>query len=177
MNGDEASRLLREMGYTNDIVFLTVSKEHFRHAFDVQALHYVVKGETTEAEFEKIFLRALRAKQERAQKYVAYCGGGETRNIPLSSIRYYETHRGIVTVYYDKESSFSFPLESLQEIENDLEEHGFFRNYRSCLVALRYIESITYSGITLRDGKKLPLSRNKYAALKEVLLSQNGGKG
>jgi len=174
ITGAEAAIKLRELGYQNDIVFLTASKEHFRGAFDVQALHYIVKGETSMAEFEKIFLRALLAKGERNQKYVVYCGGGETRNIPLDSIQYYETRRGIVTVHYDKDKSFEFPQENLQEIENDLEGYGFFRNYRSCLVALSAIESIVYNEITLHNGKKLPLSRHKYAELKALI---RPGKG
>jgi len=169
--GDEAARRLRENGYVNDIVFLTVSQKHFQEAFDVQALHYVVKGVTTEAGFEKIFIRAIQSQSEKKQKYVSYCGGGETRNIPLSIIRYYEMRRGIVTVYYDKDNSFKFPQKSLLEIENDLSGYGFFRNYKSFLVALAAIDSIKYTEITLRDGKKIPLSRHKYAELKETLKS------
>jgi len=174
LTGDEAAHRLRENGYVNDIVFLTVSKNHFREAFDVKALHYVVKGETTEADFEKIFIRAIQSQSEKKQKYVSYCGGGETRNIPLSSIRYYETRKGIVTVYYDKDNSFDFPQENMSEIENDLSEYGFFRNYRSFLVALAFIDSITYTEVTLRDGKKIPLSRHKYAELKETLKAGSG---
>jgi len=172
--GHKAASKLRELGYRNDIVFLTVSKTHFREAFDVRALHYVVKGETGAAEFEKIFMSSLLAQNEKKQKYVVYCGGGETRNIPLESIRYYETRRGIVTVFYDEDKSFEFPQESLQEIENDLEGYGFYRNYRSFLVAISAIESIAYNEITLRDGNKIPLSRHKYRELKELLRA--GGK-
>ncbi|MDR2712442.1 MAG: LytTR family DNA-binding domain-containing protein [Clostridiales bacterium] len=170
MSGDEASQRLRERGYLNDIVFLTVSKGHFLRAFDVDALHYVVKGETSDLEFERIFLKAVRSLNDKKQKYAAYYGGGETRNIPLNSIRYYEIYRGIVTVYYDKDNSFQFPQMSLQELENELSEYGFFRIHKSYLVALSAIESLTYSEVTLRDGTKLPISRRKYSELRDTLL-------
>ena len=166
MDGAEASRRLRDNGYTNDIVFLTASKKHFLNAFDVQALHYVVKNETTEVEFEKIFLRALRSQIEKKQKYVAYYGGGETRNILLNSIRYYEIYRGLATVHYDKESHFEFPQKSMRDIENELSEYGFFRIHKSYLVSLSAITRFTYNEVTLRCGTTLPLSRNKYAELR-----------
>jgi len=176
MHGDEASKLLRERGYMSDIVFLTVSKGHFLKAFDVDALHYVVKGETSDQEFERIFLKALRSLNEKKQKYAAYYGGGETRNIALSSIRYYEIYRGIATVYYDKDNSFQFPQMSLQELENELSEYGFFRIHKSYLVALSAIESLTYNEVTLRNGTKLPLSRKKYSELKDILLPKSEGQ-
>jgi len=172
IKGNEAASRLREYGYTNDIVFLTSSKEFFRDAFDVEALHYVVKGETTEAEFERIFLRALKSRSEKNKKYAIYYGGGETRNIPLNSIRYYEIYRKICTVYYDKDNSFSFPQMSLEKLENELSEHGFFRTHKSYLVALTVIEKLTYDEITLRGGTKLPMSRKKYAELKDILAQQ-----
>jgi len=178
MNGDEAARRLRENGYVNDIVFLTISQKHFRDAFDVQALHYVVKNETTESEFEKIFLRALQSQNEKKQKYVSYSGGGETRNILLNSIRYFEIYRGIVKVYYDKEHTFEFPQKTLSELENELSEYGFFKTHKSYLVSLTSIEKITYTQITLRDGTKIPLSRHKYAELKSLFTapSNEGGE-
>lgn len=175
ISGDEASERLRERGYMNDIVFLTVSKGHFLKAFDVDALHYVVKGETSDQEFERIFLKAVRSLSSKKQKYAAYYGGGETRNIPLNSIRYYEIYRGIVTVYYDKENSFQFPQMSLQELENELSEYGFFRIHKSYLVALSAIESLTYNEVSLRDGTKLPISRRKYSELRDILLLRSEG--
>ena len=175
IDGGEVAAQLREQDYWNDIIFLALSKDYVFKAFDMRALHYIIKGETSLAEFEKIFLLALQSKREKNRKYVVYCAGGETRNIPLNSIWYYETRRGIVTVYYDRDKSFEFPQESLQEIENDLEGYGFFRNYRSILVALAAIESITYRNIILHNGEELPLSRHKYAELK-ALLEPNEGK-
>ena len=176
INGTEASRKLREYGYVNDIIFFTVSKEYFRDAFDVKALHYVVKGETTDEEFEKIFLRAVESQREKKQKYAAYSGGGETRNILLNSIKYYEIYRKIVTVYYECDKSFSFPQMSLEELENDLKEYGFFRIYKSIIVSLAYIDKLTYNEVVLRDGTRLPVSRNKYTELKEELKNNSDFK-
>lgn len=171
MTGDVAAKELRNMGYVNDIIFLTCSQKYFLTAFDVDALHYVVKRQTSAEDFERIFLKAVSSLQDRKQKYVAYYGGGETRNIPLNSILYYEIYRGIVTVHYDGNKEFEFPQDSLLTLENQLEQYGFFRSHKSFLVALAAIESVTYNEIQLYDGTKLPLGRKKYAELKNLLVT------
>ncbi|MCL2654690.1 MAG: LytTR family DNA-binding domain-containing protein [Coriobacteriia bacterium] len=170
MSGDEASRRLRNLGYLNDIVFLTVSKDYFRSAFDVKALHYVVKGETSDIEFKRIFLRSVRGREERHQEYARYVGGGENRLIKISSIRYYEIQHKIVTVHYDKNMTFQFPQLSLGTLEDELSDYGFFRIHRSYLVAISAIDKFTWKEVTLRDGSVLPFGRkHQYEELKKYL--------
>ena len=170
VTGDQAAQQLRDAGYMNDIIFLTVSRDYYEKAFDVGALHYVVKDGNSMEKFENSFVKALTSKQRKEQEYVIYHGGGETRTIPVSSIRYFEIYREIVTVYYGNGSSFQFPG-NLSELENDLSANGFFRIHKSYLVALAAIESLVFREITLRDGTKLPVGRQKYAELKETLNS------
>ena len=59
IQGDEVARKLRDQGCISEIVFFTVSKDYYTTAFDVRALHYVVKGETTVEKFEDIFMQAV----------------------------------------------------------------------------------------------------------------------
>jgi len=170
MLGDEASRQLRQIGYANDIIFLTVSKEHFRPAFDVKALHYIVKGETTDDEFRRVFLRSVEAQYEREQEYARYVGGGENRLIKISSISYYEIQHKIVTVHYGANQTFQFPQISLGTLEDELSDRGFFRIHRSYLVAVSAIEKFTWKEVTLRDGTTLPFGRgHQFDALKKQL--------
>lgn len=175
VKGDEAAVKLREMGYINDIIFLTMSKEHFPlpRAFDVKALHYIVKDETNIKDFEKKFLLAVSSKKTNKQKHVVYYSGGETRKILLNRIWYYETYRGVITVYYDKDKMFKFSQQSLIKIEKNLKEYGFFRNYRSNLVSLSKIDSVVYNKIILCNGKELPMSRHKYTELRKLLAFGN----
>ena len=176
ITGIETAVVLREMGYVNDIVFLTVSsdKDHFRKAFSVKALHYVIKGETSHEEFEEIFLRAVQSQAEKEDRYASYTGGGETRNIPLSSIRYYEIFRKIVTVHY-RDTSFAFPQISLGKLENELSPYGFYRIGQSYLVNLATIESVQRDEVTLRDGTRLPLARGKKNELRDLLAERRIG--
>ena len=167
--GDLAALKLRELGYENEIIFLTVSKQHFINAFDAKALHYIVKNEAKLEEFERIFLLAVSAQQQKQSKFVMYSSAGKTISIPIDKILYYEAHRGIVKVYYDNGKIFEFPQRNITVIANDLEEHGFCRTHRAIIVSLSAVESITYNRVTLRNGAELPMSRNKYAELKKSL--------
>ncbi|HCC35139.1 MAG TPA: hypothetical protein DEQ02_05695 [Ruminococcaceae bacterium] len=172
ISGDEAARRLRDHGYTGDIIFLSSDKGHYDAAFDVGALHYIIKGKTSQERFEHIFLQAVRSLNKKKQKYAVYYGGGETRNIPIDSILYYEIYHRIAKVHYGQNTCFEFPLVSLSKLEREMSEYGFFRTHKSYLVALCAIESLTYTGITLRDGTSLPMSRNRYTELKELLISR-----
>lgn len=167
IQGDDVAQMLRERGYMNEIVFLTVSKQHFLKGFDVGALHYIVKGETTPETFENIFLRAVKSVEEKERQYVLFSGGGESRNIPVSSIKYFEVYKKIVTVHYDN-TSFEF-FSNLDKLERQLSNYGFYRIHRSYLVALHQIEKITAKEVGLRNGVTLPISRKSYADIKAKL--------
>lgn len=167
--GDLAALKLRELGYENEIIFLTVSKQHFINAFDAKAFHYIVKDETVIEEFERILLLAVNAQKQKKSKFVVYSSAGKTMSIPVDKILYYESHRGIVNVYYDNDKVFTFPQRNITVIANDLEEYGFFRVHRAIIVSLLAVESVTYNKIVLRNGVSLPISRNKYSELKESL--------
>lgn len=77
----------------------------------------------------------------------------------------------MVTVHYNETETFQFAQDSLSNLETEMTAYGFFRNHKSYLVALSFIESVTYDQITLRDKSMLPISCKKYTALKERLIS------
>ncbi|MCL2212478.1 MAG: LytTR family transcriptional regulator DNA-binding domain-containing protein [Oscillospiraceae bacterium] len=101
------------------------------------------------------------------EKVITHTSGGELRNFKLNSILYYETQNGKIIVYYDENKSFEFPQRNITILENDLGTYGFFRIHRSFVVALSAIVSLKYDKVVLRNGTKLPVSRAKYAALKQ----------
>lgn len=166
--GVDVAKKLREYGYKNEIIFITVSKNHMLNAFDVGALHYVVKGETDSKQFEEIFLRAVKAAEEKDRQYVLFSGGGESRNIPVNSVKYFEVYNKEITVYYDKETSFEF-ISTLDKLEKQLFEYGFFRIKKNYLVNLTQIETVTAKDVTLRDGTNLTIGRKYYKPLKAAL--------
>jgi len=167
MQGDEVAIRLRAQGCNSEIVFYTVSKDFYAPAFDVRALHYVVKGETPVEKFEDIFLLAVKSVQEKQTEYIMCTGAGEFRNIEIKKIRYFEVAKRIVTVYYGSDQ-FSF-YSTIGKIELRLKEYGFVRVHKSYLAAISHIRTISFKEITLDTGEVLPVGRSYYSDLKREM--------
>jgi len=165
VSGDEIARQLRSRGVTSEIIFFTVSKEYYTSAFDVKALHYVVKGETSNEKLEDIFLQAVQAVQEKQSEYIICAGAGEFRNIEIKKIRYFQVMKRIITVHYNQSEEFSF-YSTIGKIELRLQEYGFVKIHRSYLVSLFHIRTITFKEVVLNNGEVLPVGRSCYSDLK-----------
>jgi len=167
MQGGEVAGKLRGQGYTGEIVFFTVSKDFYTTAFDVRALHYVVKGETTVEKFEDIFIRAIKSVQEKQTEYIMFTGAGEFRKIEIKKIYYFEVVKRIVTVYYGNERFYFYS--TIRKIELRLKDYGFVRVHKSYVAAISHIRNFSFKEITLDTGEVLPIGRYYYADLKREM--------
>jgi len=168
-SGIETALELRKYAYSGEIIFLTFSKNHMLDAFDVEALHYIIKKETPSHKIETIFLRAIKKALDKKQKNILFTAGGEYRNIAINSIRYFDIYKKIVTVHYNDDQTFEFYCPSLEKVEKQLEGLGFFRIHRGYLVSLSKITHCSYDTVLLDNEEKLPIGRKYYPLLKEAL--------
>jgi two-component system response regulator LytT len=166
-DGMETARELRSKGYKNEIVFLTVSKQHTLDAFDVGAFNYIVKDSTTEKRLYRVISSAIREAKKRAEAFMIFSSGGENRNVPVSEIRYFEVIDHIIHVHYGEES-FEF-FSTIGKLENRLQNHGFLRINRSILVSKTYIKTFSYSEVVLDTGERFSISRGKYNIVKDAM--------
>ncbi|MCL2122513.1 MAG: LytTR family DNA-binding domain-containing protein [Desulfovibrionaceae bacterium] len=169
-SGPEVARQARRMGYSGEIVFLTASRSvaDILAGYDVDALHYIIKGETPTEKIEEILLRAREAEQKAEKKYVLFASASEWVNIAIRSIRYLEIYKKLCTVHYG-DKRFVFYAPSLEVIEKQLEGMGFVRTHRSYLVALEEILSLSYTELATRGGKTLPVGRTYYQSIRQAL--------
>lgn len=166
-DGLETARRLRALGYLGDIVFFTVSSDFAIEGYDVSALHYVVKDRTTADKFEEIFLRACERKQHRESEVLVLTCAGESRCVPVETIRYFEIQQRIVTVVYGKER-FEF-YSTMMRLEEQLFDKGFVRTHKSFLVNKRFIRSIDSTRVLLDSGEELPVGKRYYSeSLKSI---------
>lgn len=157
-DGIVVAQKIRELQYNCEIVFFTVKDNCWKAAFYVQALHYIIKDEYDNDEFEKIFLMAAREVQKNISESMLFTCAGESRNISISDIRYFEVYRHVVSVHYQDDQRFDFytPLGKLEEM---LFGKSFVRCHRSFLVAKKYIERMTGNKIVLKNGVSIPIGR------------------
>lgn len=168
MTGVDTATKLREIGCKSEIIFFTVSKDFYMAAFDVNALHYIIKGETSESKFEEIFARATTTVREQNRQYLLCSGAGESRYIDVETIKYFKVDKRIITIYYDESQTFSF-YSAIGKIANQLSECGFIRIHRNYLVAVSYVDVVHHQDIYLRDGTKLAVGRAYYPEVKRMV--------
>ena len=179
-DGMEVANELRDRGYRGEIIFLTVSKEHAIKAFNVDAYHYLVKGEVDKDKVASVFLEAYEDVTERERKYITLSRGGDLRNIAVDSIYYFETKNRIMTVHYEgdhgatkgvpyentnvgegldppAEETFAF-YSTLDKLEELLKGQGFLRIHRAYLVAVeKSRKNDNNKEIHMSNGDILPL--------------------
>ncbi len=166
-DGVDIAHALREMQQDGEIVFFTHSTENMLDAFDVDALHYIVKGQTSDEKIEEIFLRAIHRAEQKQQETIVLTCAGESRSVPVNQILYFESIRHVIQVHYGTEM-FEF-YSTLGKIEELLFGHGFMRIHRSFLVSLRYAASLASYTLTLYNGEQLPVAKGSYRQLKEKM--------
>lgn len=168
IDGITVARRLQHYTAKGQIIFLTVSREHFLTAFDVQAFNYIVKDATSDARFEQVFLRAVNAVYESEQEYMLFMRGGENCSVAIRGIHYFDVLRRIMTVHYEG-GSFEF-ISTMEKVEGQLIGQGFIRVHRAFLVYLPFVTSVSYTDLHLRDGTVIPVGRTHLAKLRRAFL-------
>ena len=106
------------------------------------------------------------------EKKFAVSAEGETFLLDVATILYIEAVDRKTFVYTEK-GVYESDLR-LYELEEQLEEYGFFRAGRSCLIQLRAIKSLKRDinrkiRVTMENGEVLMVSRQYSEALKKRL--------
>lgn len=172
IDGVSTALKLRELGFSGDIIFYTASPEYAISGYDVSALHYIVKGQTSDKKFEEIFLRAHEKKKRRECEVIILTCAGESRCIPLEAIRYFEIQQRILTVHYEA-NTFEF-YSTIRQMEEQLFQKGFLRTHKSYLVNKHYVRSISVNNLILDTDETLPVGKRYYTDCLRAL-GVNGG--
>lgn len=160
MNGMETARKLRSLSDVI-LIFVTRVKEQVFQAFDVGAFHYLVKP-VDEGKLKEVLSRAVKEVEKRAgpAKFLLIKTVGKYRKIPVEDILYIENSGRKVILHTQTEQLEYY--ERMNHLEEILGE-GFFRCHRGYLVALAAVSGYDSTSITVTDGEKIYLSKQKYA--------------
>lgn len=161
MNGVEIAKKLRERDEESIIVFITGAKEYVFEAFDVAALHYLIKPVDNE-KLRRVIERAekeISKKQNGKNKQIFVKTRGRNITLKVSDIFYFENEmRKIVAHTVRGELSF---YGVMADMEKEVGA-GFFRCHRGYLVNLSYVVEYDTENIMLTNGEKIYLSKDRY---------------
>lgn len=140
---------------------MTGVKEQVFQAFDVGAFHYLVKP-VEEERLKEVLNRAIQEvhKRQSTPKFLLVKTGGAHRRIPVEDILYVENNGRKVVVHTRTEKLEYY--ERMNHLEEVLGE-GFYRCHRGYLVALGTISGYDNTSITVSNGDKIYLAKQKYS--------------
>lgn len=166
-DGMETARKLRDCGCTAQIIFLTSCEDYVYDAFDVNAMQYLLKDDTSLEKFELIFLRAVELASIKKDELFTFEFDGETGVIPMHEISYLEIWQRLVTVHYGDGKTAKF-YGRMEQLEEKLRGKNFARSHRSFLVHLPYIMMFRHQSLLLKTGENVPVGVTYTQTLKRV---------
>lgn len=184
INGFEMLELLEEKP---SVMFTTAFDEYAIRAFETHAVDYLLKPftkERFEKALEKFFSQAPVQKKNTEEllqsathlpsqsERIVVKTAGKIKIIPIPEILYLEAADDYVKIH-TKEGTF-LKNKTMGFFENSLPQEQFVRTHRSYILNVQEITRIdpyekeNHLAI-LRSGARIPISKNGYGKLKEVL--------
>ena len=159
MDGMETARRLKELSDAI-LIFVTGVKEQVFEAFDVGAFHYLMKP-VDQDKITDVLKRAMQEVEKRktAPRYMLIKAEGGHHRVPVDDILYAENN-GRKVILHMKTGTLEY-YERMNHLEEVLGE-GFYRCHRGYLVALSAISGYDHDSITVGQGDKIYLAKQKY---------------
>ena len=180
LDGVELARVLARFADAPALVFVTAYDDAAVHAFELDALDYLLKPLRADRLAEAV-RRVAESRGEPArpapEETVAVELGGVTRWVSVAEVRYVEAHGDYARLHTATDSHLMrVPMSSLEERWTPL---GFVRVHRSYLVSAAHISELRVEpggGHAVRVGDLvLPVSRRHSRELKDRLLRRDAG--
>jgi len=148
------------------IIFLTAFDQFAIKAFETEALDYLVKP-VSEARFAvtiKRLVKRLNSKSSLRDETIVVTTSRGATVLHLSEIDWIEAAGNYSQLWAGKRSYFL--RESLQVLEERVQQHGFVRAHRSALVRLDAVRELTRTRAgalvaLLESGVRVPISRRR----------------
>jgi two-component system LytT family response regulator len=172
-----------------DVIFTTAFDEYAMKAFEANAIDYLLKPFSKER-FDKaiqkwLINRKVISSQRNSEKFlekinyqadelnrIVVKNGANIKIIPVSEVLYLEAFDDYVKIYTTE--GMQLKKKTLSHYEQTLDTNKFLRVHRSYIIQLQQLTKVEpYDGnnhiALLKTGQKIPVSRNGYLKLKEVL--------
>ncbi|MBK9289033.1 MAG: response regulator transcription factor [Flavobacteriales bacterium] len=179
MPGRDGFQLLESLDHAPHVIFVTAYDEHALHAFQVNALDYLMKPidpERLEAALNKLPQKGEGDVPQRdmlkADDQIFLKDGEKCWFVTLKDVRLFESEGNYVRVRFNDQKPLV--LRSLNKLEEKLDPHVFFRANRKHIVNLKWVDNIQpwFSGglmVKLKTGEEVEVSRRQAARFKELM--------
>lgn len=175
LNGIETAQAIRSEDVDVKIVYITSYTDYWRRAYKVHAFDFISKPFSDEDIHNvlKDFLRIYNAENEKTVELKTADGAAvlKTKDILYFYIKDKEKRKVIVNTSHGEYVS----TESLKEIYEKLDSEEFYKAHKSCIVNLRYVQSMGKNNggdIIMTNGTNIPLAIKKQKEFLYLLSKQ-----
>ena len=165
MDGMSAAEEIRKLDSKVVIMFITNMTSYAIRGYEVDALDYVVKPVEYFAFSQKLD-RAIARLDKRSGYEMSVNVSSGLKRLSSDSVYFIESE-GHNLSFHTKDGVFTTRAR-MQDFENELSAHGFFRSNKGYLVNLKYVDGIE-DGCSVIGAEKLPISRSKKADFMQAL--------
>lgn len=166
MNGMEVAKQINASGFKSNIIFITSCEEYSLQAFDVNAVHFLVKPISDE-KLHVALERAIKRLAKEKNDTLTINKGSEVEVIYICDILYIEVmdHKIHIKTLHDD----YYYIGKLSTLEERLDE-CFFRCHRSYIVNLNFIVKKDQYTVMVKGGDMIFISRRNSKELTDRLL-------
>lgn len=161
MDGIETAKAIRRCDSRLVIVLLTDFTGYARFGYGVDILDYILKKEFN-MHVDNVFAKAVKRIKENDLKTYAIRTRTGLFHLKITDILYIESHARKKELVMCSGQAYEF-YGRIEDIEKDLQKHGFIRPHNSYLVNSSHVQVFMPTGVWLSGMDiPLPVSRGKF---------------
>lgn len=166
MDGMETVKQLRQKDIQCQIIFTTSYKEYVFEAFNVDAVHYLIKPICDNDLFQAID-KAIKCFKKKQSQTITITKGTSVQIICANDILYCEVMNHKITIQTTKEKIDYFG--TLDDLEKQL-DNRFYRCHRSYIVNMNFVSNKEKEFAVLTNKQKILISRRRQQEFTKKLL-------
>lgn len=166
IDGMDVARQLWRQRSEPLIIFTSEKEELVFQALRVHPFEFLKKSEI-DRELPRLLRDIMQKLHKNGKMLTLKCREGMV-SLPLQDVYYLESRRNDIVVY-TKEKEYTV-RDSLTAKEKELSSFGFLRTHSGFIVNSYHIFIADKMFVLLDDGRRVPVSRNRYKTVKEKLL-------
>ncbi len=174
LDGMETAQLFRKKAFDKILIFVSSSQKYVFDAYDVEAFQYLLKP-VGHRKLEQVLQKAVHKTQGSPQEFIIVSRERQNKKLFLDSIYYFGIQGRIVEVH-GVEGVFHY-YGQIGGLEQMLQEKGFFRCHKSCLVNLKYVDTYNRQEAVLENGERVLIAKRRYAQFCQEILKFMKGNG
>lgn len=165
-DGTDIVRRLRELGCGSQVIFITAYPQYVFQAFDLDAVHYILKPVTAEKLFPALDKAIKRVSPER-EKTLLIVSGTRVSRVPFQDVLYCEAGDHRIMIHTLAET-FQF-FGTLDAVHNRVDER-FFRAHKSYLVNMDHVIEKQTGYAIMTGGDRVLIARRKQREFTQRLM-------